>query len=459
MMDAELARMMGALGRPSRAAAAPSTDPRRTTPKGELKMPKFVKFHPEDPATLLNEVFWEDPNDFEPYHSDFTGRTIYWGTVPMRENGHADINPWEFGGRTMESQQAYTKDSPRPEIQFINVLMEKKKAAMKEVDISELSKRDYTLDIHVEYMPETKKIERKIRVSGGLSLAVFSDKVMKPLFGLVRNLHAHIFQDFSDGSQFGPRDSNAIDVIHHLDKTGYAYIPDDEYTLAHFLRKPGDELGYLYDFGDNWHFLIKVAEIAPVEESTGKVVVLGGTGAHPPDGVASWRWIDLMQKVDASAKDRKAALDVLYESSGYAGQRWDPHFDFAEFSVPATQRAVAAAVASKLSVPGGAKHFSALLAAGADDALVYPSTLKKGQRLVRTPVPRADGAPARVFMEEGVAQERRDNPANTACANCGSPHGLKACSGCKQRYYCSRSCQRANWAQGHKKVCTGGKSK
>ncbi|EKM56803.1 uncharacterized protein PHACADRAFT_59261, partial [Phanerochaete carnosa HHB-10118-sp] len=83
-----------------------------------------------------------------------------------------------------------------------------------------------------------------------------------------RNLHAHIFMDFSDGSQFGPRGCNSVDMV-HLDKTGYVYIPDDEC------------LGYLYDFGDNWHFSIKVNEISRVEESSGKVVVLGGTGAHP----------------------------------------------------------------------------------------------------------------------------------------------------------------------------------
>ena len=128
-------------------------------------------------------------------------------------------------------------------------------------------------------------------------------------------------------------------------------------------------------------------------------------------------------------------------------------------------------------LPASAKHFSALLSASGEGAITYPSTLKKGQTLVRTPVLRDDGTPSRVFMEEGVAAQRRDNPGVTACANCGSPHGLKACSGCKQRYYCSRSCQRvrgsdaspglilkprfrqANWAQGHKKECTGGKSR
>ena len=52
----DLMRLMASVGR---GAAVRSDDPRRTTPRGELRMPKFVKFHPEDTASLLNEVFWE----------------------------------------------------------------------------------------------------------------------------------------------------------------------------------------------------------------------------------------------------------------------------------------------------------------------------------------------------------------------------------------------------------------
>lgn len=40
------------------------------------------------------------------------------------------------------------------------------------------------------------------------------------------------------------------------------------------------------------------------------------------------------------------------------------------------------------------------------------------------------------------------------CANCGCINlPLKRCSACKEVYYCSVECQRADWAL-HKKVCT-----
>lgn len=63
---------------------------------------------------------------------------------------------------------------------------------------------------------------RRVRVSGALPLSVFADKVLTPIWGWsvllaphsvdfahpavlrVRNLHAHVFHDYSDGSLFGP---------------------------------------------------------------------------------------------------------------------------------------------------------------------------------------------------------------------------------------------------------------
>ena len=47
-----------------------------------------------------------------------------------------------------------------------------------------------------------------------------------------------------------------------------------------------------------------------------------------------------------------------------------------------------------------------------------------------------------------------------ACANCGQPSienggsaQLKTCAKCKVVFYCSSSCQRENWREGHKKDC------
>ncbi|KIP03276.1 hypothetical protein PHLGIDRAFT_121719 [Phlebiopsis gigantea 11061_1 CR5-6] len=312
-----------------------AADPRRVTPRGELKMPKFVRFKYEDTGAGLNEVFWE----------------------------------------------AYREGL------------------------------------------------------GSLNLAVFSDKVIKPLFGLVRNLHAHTFTDFTDGALFGPKDCTSIDMM-HIDKIGHAYVPDKDYTIAHIVQMEGDAMGYYYDFGDNWSFAVKVIEVLPVEENTGAVTVLSGRGAHLPDGVAWPVWRDLMADVDKGPKYRKAALDKMYtDSSSYQKQRRDPNFDFDRFSIPQTQAAVQAALDSKASLANSSKRYLTPMVEDYDEqSRTFNPGLKKGQKLVRTVLPTG------TILQEGVAIRRPDHPDITACTNCGSPNDLKACSGFRQKYYCSRSC-------------------
>ena len=197
-------------------------------------------------------------------------------------------------------------------------------------------------------------------------------------------------------------------------------------------------MGYQYDFGDNWFFTIKVLEILPMEESTGAVIVTGGKGAHLPDGVAWPVWRDLVADVDKGPKYRAAALEKMYtESSSYQKQRRDPNFDFDHFSVPETQAAVQAALDSKTSLASSSKQYVFPMVEDYEEkSKAFHPGLKKGQKILRTVLPGG------TILQEGVATRRPDHPDVTACSNCGSPSNLKACSGCKQKYYCSRSCQR-----------------
>jgi len=46
-----------------------------------------------------------------------------------------------------------------------------------------------------------------------------------------------------------------------------------------------------------------------------------------------------------------------------------------------------------------------------------------------------------------------DKPKIKRCNWCSSTEKLKRCSGCKKIFYCSTSCQRADWKIKHKKMC------
>ncbi|RPD52779.1 hypothetical protein L226DRAFT_204988 [Lentinus tigrinus ALCF2SS1-7] len=451
-------------------------DPRRKTPQGELKSPKFVKFHMLDSGEGCDEIFWEDPRDFIPRR----GRNDWidsWGIYPHDRRGARDVDGMRIFERTHVTQLIYRDEDklPLPEIQFINVLIDKKVSQLKQADLGDLPQRDYTLYISLPFIddPHDNKVDRywrRVRVSGGLPLSVFADKIITPLWGWMRNLHAHIFHDFKDGALFGPKDCNSVDMM-HLDKSGYKYIPEDEYSIAYILRSPGDVMGYHYDFGDNWFVDIKLEEIASKEDSTGAVVVLDGAGGIPPDGeqTGTFSWAHYLQQASRSPAGKRKAVEVLFGTANYA-KKLPPSnaltYDFDAFDLDGTRRAVREALDSKASLPYASKKFvtplgDRTLESMLDDEAVLSrlgmslKDLKKGVALAQTPL----SGSSRTFMEEGVSISRKDNPGNTACAYCGSPKDLKACAACGQRYYCGKECQRAHWKEGHKRECKSAKRK
>ncbi|RDX42291.1 hypothetical protein OH76DRAFT_135689 [Lentinus brumalis] len=445
-------------------------DPRRRTPQGVLKAPKFVRFHMLDSGEGCDEIFWEDPHNFTPRRGR-NGWIDSWGIYPHDNDGFREVDGMRIAERTATTQHIYREKENMflPEIQFIDALIAKKVSQLKQVDLGDLPQRDFTLYISLPFIENpydsrTDRYWRRIRVSGGLPLFVFADKVITPLWGWVRNLHAHIFHDFKDGALLGPKGCNAMDMM-HLDKSGYKYIPEEEYCIAHILRTPGDVMGYHYDFGDNWFVDIKLEEIASNEESTGAVAVLDGAGGIPPDGeqIGTFHWADYLRKAARSPVGKRKAVAALFGATNYiqAGKKppADPFsYDFDAFDLEGTRRAVRDALDSKASLPYASKKFVSPIGEQTPESMLSDESvmlrlgmrlkdMKKGTALAQVPVSDT------TFLEEGVSVGRKDNPGNTACANCGSPSDLKACGACGQRYYCSKTCQKAHWKDRHKNEC------
>ncbi|KAI0692366.1 MM3350-like domain-containing protein [Cerioporus squamosus] len=431
--------------------------PCRFTPRGEYKKPAFVKFDPEDDGSNLDEIFWEDPLTFTPRRCR-NGYVENWGLYPMTTQFIYD-----------------RKTKIRPEEQFVNALMDKKVKQLAQVDLGDLPRRDYTLYVAIPFLEHptdtsAHRYWRRIRVSGGLPLGVFADKVLTPVWGWVRNLHAHTFQDLKDGAQFGPKDCNSIDLMTWMDNAGYAYIPEESYCIAHILRAPGDVMLYHYDFGDKWFVDIKLEEIAPAESSTGTVAVLAGRGGRLPDGssTGTWSWRECLQEADASSgkdnyKGKHDAVNALFDASNFKDRQKpsDPLlYSFDEFDIEECRAEVQNALDSKASLSHASKKFVVPVGEGRLETLLQPNEIssrigikmKKGNVVVQTPT----GSRGQ-FMEEGVRATRKDNPTATACAQCGSPHGLRACSRCGQRFYCGRECQATHWKKKHKSECKNAK--
>ncbi|KAI0824473.1 MM3350-like domain-containing protein [Trametes gibbosa] len=447
------------------------------TPSGEFRVPKYVVFHLKDSGDGCDEIFWEDPFNFTPRRGR-NGWIDSWGIYPHDKDGVRDVDGMQIFERTA-CLFCYIYDGNRgiytPELQFVHALRDKKvyrpQTSILVIASSGIIHSTSPSRAHIPnpHDPKSDRYWRRIRVSGGLRLSVFADKVLTPLWGWVRNLHAHVFHDYSDGALFGPKRCNAVDMM-HLDKSGYAYVPEEDYSIAHILQSPGQVMGYHYDFGDNWWVDIKLEDIAVPEESKGAVVILDGAGGTPPDGehTGTWPWAAQLRDADASPAGKRKAVKTLFEATNYEGVPRPvvpEEYDFDHFDLETARVRVRRALDSKASMPGASKKvvidFEGREMETSEDELammvklgILPGEMKKGTRVVRRPVAGAAEGDEGVYWEEGVAEGRRDNPGNTACAWCGSPSDLKACSRCKQRYYCGKECQKAHWSNGHRAECT-----
>jgi len=74
-------------------------------------------------------------------------------------------------------------------------------------------------------------------------------------------------------------------------------IPASEVRLDETLQEVGDELFYLYDYGDNWGHTIKLEEVTPASPETREAVCTGGKRAAPPEDCGSLRTAEELAEV------------------------------------------------------------------------------------------------------------------------------------------------------------------
>ncbi len=76
-----------------------------------------------------------------------------------------------------------------------------------------------------------------------------------------------------------------LERIHHPynDEPPYA----SEVLIGELSLRPGNAMIYLYDFGDNWQFDVKLERIEPVNEKIKDPVLLESHG-KAPEQYAAW---------------------------------------------------------------------------------------------------------------------------------------------------------------------------
>ncbi|VDB90025.1 unnamed protein product [Peniophora sp. CBMAI 1063] len=444
-------------------------DTRNWPVRGSAPKPKYVVFHPKDIPELYPEKIFEHPDKFKPV-KDWRGRVVLWGILPIHPKGtewggfqkHGEfIGERKFIGNFYTNTPGFRAPGvPHriPEKQFTDVLVEKQIKRLRAMDLGDLVHRDYTLKICLEKVFNAKgnyRIWRTFKVSGGLSIAALADKVLLLVMGWVRNYHAHAYTTFSNGAVYGPSEAKTVDMMHDQ-SIGWNMIPEKSnrgnWTLAHLLQKEGEQMWWLYDYGDRYTHLITVESIAPLSSSNGKFALLSGSGACPyEDGHGDIAWSKDIQKL-AHPSTRAPVLAEIRRAMNYkhASSSILNSFDPDHFSVDEARRRVHAALASPDSVLSGAKRWVYPLQEAAKYDSEVPVDMRapgKGQTLDRE----WDGD-GRRFMAE-VTSEKRDRLSTGCCWTCGTPHGLSSCSRCHKPLYCSKECQAVHWRAAHRKEC------
>ncbi|KAL0564228.1 hypothetical protein V5O48_017824 [Marasmius crinis-equi] len=427
-----------------------------------ISKPKYLKLKPEDNASGLLDVFYENPRTWKPKPGP-RGEIHAWGLFPYGpapdeppDEEEPDCNlpnadTFMTGHRKMQFQLLYLKE-PSPEKQFVQALMGRKREQLSKLDLRERSKQDVILKVNLYAIRDSKgeyRIWRRFRVSAGIKLSVFQDKVLSPIMGWTRNLHAYTFTDFKDGALYGPEGATSVDSTCHAEQVGYEWLPDHEYMLAYLFKAEGDKFGYLYDLGDKWAHEIVVETILPADRSDGRVEIIAGNGACPGENMSGpYNYRKFLKKYENASptiqrdKKREILQSPNYKAFGKPPALFDPF----KYDITWAKDNLSTALASTNSVRSGMRSFRMPFTSEAfADSRSRTGPIKKGQTVVKTLG--TDSPSSGGFWEE-VSSEKKDRKAVSACALCGKPGTaelvLKTCGGCRQMLYCSPE---------HQKVC------
>ncbi|PPQ90817.1 hypothetical protein CVT25_012137 [Psilocybe cyanescens] len=422
------------------------------------RRPKYVKLAPGDDGEFLPDAFFEEyvpisvndrsPHFFFPTGTD--GSYTRMGTIPGRQIGQIVITHTLFASLSAvnncdtsrwDSSSHASDDNKSPESQFMKVILDRKASQYStslsvenvgfifqnsENNWNRWISRDsinvifcaaYTFHRNGEH-----RVWRLFKVSSGITLSAFQDKAIAPIMGWVRNFHSYTFTDFRDGALFGP-------------EVGYKYLPDSKYKLAHIFGKEGDQIGYLYDYGDKWYHRIEILKIFPPEESSGAIEVIDGKGMCPGENLrGNLNYARLLDEYDDASYSKKAEKkrEILstpnYDSFGKPPSLFDP----AVFDLGAAKERVAEALSSTSSVRAGSKKFHMPFAHDGERMIerMEQRHLKKGQSILNQRDEENYG-----FWNETISN-KRDGRKEAVCSYCGKPAApeveLKACAGCQQ---------------------------
>jgi len=179
-------------------------------------------------------------------------------------------------------------------------------------------------DIRVSLMHILPEIWRLIRISADIRMDRLHDVLQTALAWTDSHLHQFHVIDAKSGTKA---------YVGRPDPDFEGRTPTQDETkrlLKNFLTKPGDRIGYEYDFGDSWLHEIKLTAVHAQSARLSTPLCLDGARACPPEDCGGPSGF---QDVLAALANRKRAHKDLIE--------WLGDYDPAAFDLGAVNRLLA----------------------------------------------------------------------------------------------------------------------
>ena len=136
--------------------------------------------------------------------------------------------------------------------------------------------------VRVDLDDANPPIWRLLDLRSDLTLDVVH-QVIQDAFGWTDS-HLH---RFALGGEVWDRDAEIFlcpyDAANPQDEIDMAGTPDVEVQLDETLSKPGDHVGYCYDYGDDWQLTLRLEKVLPATPGSPVAVCVDGQMAAPPE--------------------------------------------------------------------------------------------------------------------------------------------------------------------------------
>ena len=300
------------------------------------------------------------------------------------------------------------------------------------------------LQVRVRVRGIKPHIMRSLRVRASMSLHDFADRVLIVALGYARGEHSYIYNlptcaypgrlrpPFEEDVGFLDLTARTVDSTCHRDtrRGGMCPIPAGCVALGDILRSPGDELNWMYDFGDCIMHTITLVAVKEGDATSRHIVELlsGERAGIPENPGGTFDYAKVVDEIVRSAPPGSQAhhrviRDWVSQANWRAiatsdGRSYDPAF----FDITRCRIALNEAAGE---VGGG--DFS-----GSHSYVHMLGSGVSGKACDVSPVKR-----------------------NFKCGKCDA--FLTApffCAACRSVAYCNSTCQLSGWAD-HKPVCSG----